>query len=184
MERGIFRGELDQEQRTIFAQILDGKTGREIAASLGTTPCRVERIVRNTRRQLDASSRHDAARIIARHLDWKTGPAVPFVGCDDGRQSHQYGKDSHRSAAKTVQTEREQSPFSGYVSDAGNPIVDQGNNTGAYSEIARGLDISEFLTASPVTRRLLLMAVLVASSSLTLGALISALQGLDMLMFS
>lgn len=184
MYRGIFRGDLDDEQRAVFALILGGKTGREIAANLGVAPSRIEGIVRKTCRQLDTSSRHDAARIVARHLDWKTSPPPAVVRANDDRQSDHFGTGSHDLATKMVLTKREHSARSEYVRDAGNQAPTQGKHAGAYNEIAERFSISKLLAASPLMRCVLLIAVLIASFSLALSALVSAMQGFDVLMFS
>lgn len=184
MGSGIFRGELDDEQCAIFAQILDGKTGRDIAAALGAAPARIEATVRKTCRQLDVSSRHEAARIIANHYGWT--PVLPTSpGHANGhRRNSRYCRESGHPTSKMVQTEREHSSRSGYVRDVGNQAFDKAEHAGVYSEVAGRISFSKVVAASPTMQRVLLMALLIASCALALGALISAMQGFDTLLFS
>lgn len=183
MNRGIFRGELDGDQRAIFAQILNGKTGRQIAADLGVTSARVEGIVRKTCRQLDAPNRRDAARMIGSHYGWISNHPIPFARVDH-RYGHHDGAGDQFPAAKTVPTEREQYRRSGYDRDVGNQVLDKDEVTDVYSEVAGRSSISKLVAASSTTQRVLLIALLIASSTLALSALVSAMQGFDVLMFS
>jgi DNA-binding CsgD family transcriptional regulator len=181
---GIFRGDLDNEQRTIFALILDGKTVRDIADVLGAAPARIEATVRKTCRQLDVSSRHEAAQIIANHYGWSSVPPKSLGYANGRRRNRRYGTESGHPTSKTVQTKREHSPHSVYVRDVGKQGFDKAEDTGVYSEVAGRISISKFLAASSAMQRLLLIALLVASCALALSALISAMQGFDILLFS
>lgn len=184
MESRIFRGELDDEQRAVFAHILNGKKGRDIAASLGTTQPRVEAIVRKTCRQLDASSRNEAARIIANHYGWKQIPAITLAYSSSSGANGHYGAKIGHLAATMAQTEREHQSCSGYVRDVGNQAPDKGKDPGAYNEVAGRFSFSKIMAASSTMQRLLLTALLIASCALALGTLVSAMQGFDTLFFS
>lgn len=184
MESGVFRGELDDEQRAIFAQILHGKTGRDIAAVLGATPTRVEAIIRKTCRQLDAPNRQEAARIIACHYGWKQIPPILSAHSNLSRDRGRYGTENDHVSAKMAQTEREHHARSGYVRDVGNQALDKDDGSGVYNEVAGRISVSKIVAASPTMQRVLLMALLMASSALALSALVSAMQGFDTLFFS
>lgn len=184
MERGVFRGELDDEQRSVFAHILDGRTGRDIAAVLGATPARIEAIVRKTCRQLDASSRHEAARTIARHYGWKPIPPTLPAHANARRRGGHHGTQNSLLKSTMVQTEREHSACSGYVRDVGNQDLNRDEDAGVYNEVAGRISFSKILAGSSTTQRVLLMALLIASSALALSALVSAMQGFDTLFFS
>lgn len=184
LERGIFRGLLDDEQRAIFAQILNGRTGREIAADLGITPARIEGVVRRTCRQLDAKGRRGAALIIANHYGWKTGQPTATGSGKIAMGSNRSDADTVYHAAKMVQTEREHPSGSVYVRDVGSRVFEKDKYSDAFDETAGRFSILKILAASPNMQRVLLMALLIASSALALGALVSAMQGLDVLMFS
>jgi DNA-binding CsgD family transcriptional regulator len=184
MGSGIFRGELDDEQRAIFAQILDGKTGLDIAAVLGTTPTRVEAVIRKTCRQLDAPSRREAAQMISCHYGWKQIPPILSAQSNVRRDGGRYGAENEHFTTKMAQTEHEHRSRSGYVRDVGNQGLVKDDDAGAYNEVAGRISISKVLAASPTTQRVLLMALLIASSALALSALVAAMQGFDTLFFS
>lgn len=184
MHRGIFRGTLDAEQRAVFFHIFHGRTGREIAAELGVTPSRIENIVRKTCRQLDAANRREAAQIVASHHCWirdaigmaQTGP----ISVNKRRN----GGDSDFGAVKTAQTEGEHSVRSSYVRDVGSRVWESDATVGAYDKMAGRVGISKVLAASTNMQRLMVVALLVASCALALGALISAMLGFEVLMVS
>jgi hypothetical protein len=83
-----------------------------------------------------------------------------------------------------VQTEGEHASRSGYVRDVGNHASTKAEDAGEYSEVAGRIGISKILAASSTMQRVLLMALLIASSALALSALIAAMQGFDTLFFS
>jgi DNA-binding CsgD family transcriptional regulator len=181
---GIFRGELDDEQRAVFAQILNGKTGRDIATILGATPTRIEAIVRKTCRQLGASNRHEAARTIAGHYGWKPIPPIEFAHLNGRKHGSHYRTENGNSSAKMAQTEREQIFCSGYVCDVGIQGPERDKDAGVYSEVAGRISNSKIIAASPTMQCVLVMSALIASCALALSTLVSAMQGFDTLFFS
>ena len=184
MERGIFRGQLDDERRAIFIQILNRKTGREASAELGITPKRLESIVRNTCRQLDARSRYEAAFIMANHYGRKVGQSGGVGNDKSTVGSSRFGTGIFYNPAKTAQTEHEHLSSSVYVRDVGNRVFEENKISDAFNEITGRFSVLRILAASSIVQRVSLLALLIASSALALSALVSAMQGFDVLVYS
>lgn len=184
MGRGVFRGELDEEQRAIFALMVAGKTRREIALSLGAAPDRVEAVIRRTCRQLDTTSRLDAVRMIASHYGWTPVPPPQSDSSRSHKPRSRNATDDHQFASNMVQAQREQTARSSYVRNVGNEVREGDDNTGVYGEVMGRITNSKIVAASSTTQRVLLIALLITSSALALSALISVMQGFDKLFFS
>jgi hypothetical protein len=181
MLRGVFRGNLNDEQCSIFKLIWNGKTGCEVAAALAMDPAHVERIVRRTCRQIGAAGRHDAARMIGSHFDWKRSVPIPAAARKADIINH-FGTEQRRFTTETVQNPREIPARSAYVQDVGRHQSSQDDEPDILSEIAVLFKIPKILNASVHVQRILLIATLVVSSTLALSALVSAMQGFEVLM--
>jgi DNA-binding CsgD family transcriptional regulator len=183
MERGIFRGALDENQRRIFEHVLAGRTGREIATALGMQPAMVERIVRKTCRQLGSDGRRHAAQIIASHYGQTSHPMPTARRPSPARVNH-YGSDFAGIGAGTAQTEREHSERSLYVQDVGSQKPFEAQATDLFDEITGFSGVEKSIEAFPYPKRILLIILVVIGSTLALSALVPVMQGFDKLMTS
>jgi DNA-binding CsgD family transcriptional regulator len=183
MERGIFRGLLDDEQRDIFSLISAGKSTRGIAETLGLPTERVEAVVRKTCRQLGVDTRKAAARVLATHYGWKMDPAIA-AGQARPRMAGHFGSELADNATKTEQTEREHVTNPSYVENVGKKGSLLSLNLDKLGKEARRTDVTKQKNGMPFLQRILLIALLIASCSLALSALISAMQGFETLVFS
>lgn len=180
MERGVFRGHLDDEQRIVFAHVLDGKSGREIAAALQMTPGRVEHIVRKTCRQLGADGRKDAARIIANQSDNRHHTSRDSLSRIAASINHN-GADFSGVATKAVPTASDRQINGAYVRDVGGNASSQVDTVNILDEIAGMFGRLKPFDAVPLEQRILLIAFVVLCSTIALSALVSTLQGFDKL---
>jgi DNA-binding CsgD family transcriptional regulator len=168
MERGVFRGSLEEKQCAVFKQVLDGKHSREIAQILQISVKDVDGIIRKTCQQLGAKNRKDAARAMAAHYRWNTQHNV----------SHQIP----RASSGVVSVDR---------NNDGRGLHDVGSlNADQRVKMTNSIDLPELFGAllnavtSSYFKRTLLFVVLVVGSSIALGALVSAMQGFNMLVSS
>ena len=183
MERGVFRGNLDEEQCAVFQQIHDGKTGREIAQSLQISPTDVEKIVRRTCRQLGVTSRMHAARTMAAHYRWEAQPRLNEIDRRSGPAGQFAGERSHAAATdrKTAKKQLNDIPC---LQDVGSFEAIEPIRTDIWSNLLDLFSIQTVKAASDHGRRLILIAILVVGSTLALSALVSAMQGFDRLVSS
>lgn len=168
MERGVFRGSLEEQQCAVFQQVLDGKTSREIAQILQISTKDVERIVRKTCQQLGVTNRKDAARAMAAHYRWNTKHCVDRASprSDPGRL--------HPAQRNDVSC----------INDAGSFNATHSHQTVKAKQLSDLFGLESSGWASSSFRRVLLLTILVLGSSLALSALISAMQGFETLVSS
>lgn len=180
MGDSIFRGGLTDEQLRVFRQVLDGRTGRQIAETLNCTPEHVERLIARTCRQLQVSRRRDAGRVIAVHHGWDLPTAQ--LGPQAVAEQHVVKWRQNTKGAETDRTERERIRRPVYRTSTGNrtsvstngpPVDEIGANPGGKG-----------LLAHPLIGRAMLLALVIAASAFALSTLIAALQGLDRLVSS
>jgi hypothetical protein len=183
MQRGVFRGILDEQQRAIFRQIWEGKSSRAAAAAIGTSPEEFERIVRRTCQQLGTRSRREAALIIATHNCWGP-PAIAGQRPHSSQHIGHFGANIGQLSTRMDETEREQPNRSSYVRDADNDHPAGTEAAGTFDESVRLLDRSKIFDAPVYVQRILLLVLIIIGSALTLSALVSAMQGFDRLMSS
>lgn len=122
--------------------------------------------------------------MIGTHYGWNPGPPSLRDRTKDHQSRAHHCTIDAKLASTMVRIEDEIHLRSGYVSDVGNQVLQKDEKAGVYSEVAERMSISKILAASSTTQRVLLMALLIASSALALSALVSAMQGFDTLFFS
>jgi DNA-binding CsgD family transcriptional regulator len=180
MERGVFRGHLEEKQCAVFQQVLSGKKSREIAQTLQMSTKEVEQIVRRTCNQLGARTRIDAARAMAAHYRWT---ANPHLSESDRRSMPDSDSPVVRAKGvakdgKTGSVQRNDLPY--LLNDRSFSFVRSGriDSLGSLLNFF-GLEPNE--NSSGHGRRILLILALIVGSTLALSALISAMQGLNTL---
>jgi DNA-binding CsgD family transcriptional regulator len=183
MERGVFRGKLDEEQCVVFQQILDGKTGREIAQSLQINPIDIEKIVRRTCRQLGVTSRMKAARTMAAHYRWETQPRLNEIDQRSGPGWQFAGERSHTTAIDRKTAKKQFNDISS-LQDVGSHEAMRPSRNDVWGKFLDLFIIQSNKLASGHGRRLILIAIIVVGSTLALSALVSAMQGFDRLVSS
>lgn len=181
MEARIFRGELKDEQLIIFRHIVDGKSSREIALTLGTSQGHVKSVIQRTCRQLQTRSRYDAAQTIAKHHGWPLPQATAAIFVREGLQSK---ADQRKVVTISDETKREHSQSTKYNSSAQGMVPKRVANSGNLADKSGDDHGWRALTAHPIYGRGLLFALLVGASAMALGALVSALQGLHLMITS
>lgn len=183
MERGMFRGNLDEKQCAIFQQVLVGKKGREIALHLQISPTEVEKIVRRTCRQLGVKSRMEAARAMSAHYRWKTQARLNEVDRRSG-PGRQFAVVRRHTGAKIGKAANESKSDISCLQDIGSFNAVGRERLDVWGRLLDlfGTEASEI--ANGYSKRILLIALLIVSSTLALSALVSAMQGFDVLMSS
>lgn len=181
MERGVFRGNLDEKQRAVFQQVLEGKKGREIAQSLQISPTEVEKIVRRTCHQLGVTSRMDAARKMAAHYRWTTQSRLNEVDRRSGPARQFAGVRRHNGATVGKAANEAKTDVSCLqdISSFNAMRPDRFEIWGRFLDLF-GTEANE--VANGHFKRILLIALLVVGSTMALSALVSAMQGFDVLM--
>jgi DNA-binding CsgD family transcriptional regulator len=180
MERGVFRGNLEEQQCAVFQRVLDGKRSSEIAQILQISTKDVEQTVRRTCRQLGVSNRMDAARAMAEHYKWTKHPRLN-EGNRRSRPESESAREHRYTAANDRTTTNTQRNEIFHLQDGGNLGLASPSKT---DNLDKKLGLSNFqssLASSVYSRRILLMVILIVSSTLALSALISAMQGFDTL---
>lgn len=180
MERGVFRGNLEEKQCAVFQQVLEGKKSREIAQILQISTKEVEQTVRRTCNQLGVSNRMDAARAMAAHYGW-TQHTRPNEGNRRSRPDCESTPEHPHTIGKggaTSSTQRDDIP---HVQDVGGFEPMRSGRTAALGKSLSLFGLQSSETSLGHTRRILLIVVLIVGSTLALSALISAMQGFDKL---
>lgn len=183
MERGVFRGSLDDEQRIVFSHVLNGKSGREIAAILGVEPPHVERVVRKTIRQLGTQNRLQAAIVIANHCNLSIDRQTPASSRQSSVINHN-GSDSGGISAKSVRTGSAHSSDGRYVRDVDSNGFAEPGAGNILGEIARFFSSAKSNSSLDYLGRILLVAIIVLCSTLALSALVATMQGFNKLINS
>jgi DNA-binding CsgD family transcriptional regulator len=183
MERGVFRGNLEEKQCAVFRHVLDGKKGREIAQALQISTKEVEQIVRRTCNQLGARSRMDAARAMAAHYRWTASPQL-----NDGNrrsitdsESAVARPDGVTKKAQASSTQQNRTP---YLQNVGSFTPLRAGNADSLGKYVTLFRLDENQNSSGHGRRILLIMILVVGSTLALSVLISAMQGFNNLVSS
>jgi DNA-binding CsgD family transcriptional regulator len=178
MERGVFRGNLEEKQCAVFQQVLEGKRSREIAEFLQISTKEVEQIVRRTCNQLGTRSRMDAARAMAAHYRWTEHPQLEE--CDQRSMANSQSAVARtRGAAKDGKTASAQRNDINYLQDVGSLAPSRSGRNDTFEKHFNFIGLQSIINSSSHGRRMLLILVLVVGSTLALSVLISAMQGLN-----
>jgi hypothetical protein len=170
------------QQISIFSLVLTGRTSRDIATQLNLELIHVERIIRVTRQQLGVRNRQQAALIIAKRHGWPAEQAANHLQA--GMQTSHFGSRTGKIAADMVNTTHEQSPRDRYVRDVEGHTFNMVMASGITDEIRIMKSIRTYFNTSQTMQRILQISLILFSSALALSALISAMQGFDVLIQS
>lgn len=173
---------MNDQQISIFSLVLNGQTSRDIANQLNLEHTHVERVIRDTRKQLGVRNRHQAAMIIANRHGWPAGQAAKHIQA--GKPNSHFGPRAGKIAADMVNTKHEQAPCNSYVHDVESHNFNMGMACGIIDEIRILKGITTFFDTSQIMQRFLQISLIIFSSALALSALISAMQGFDLLIQS
>lgn len=180
MRRGVFLARLDDEQRRIFMEIFEGKSGPRVASCLGMAPAKVERIIRKTCRQLGTEGRREAAAIIAQHYGWtKKTAATPTRHKSTG--AIHFGSKNLKEGMVLVRKNREMFRHHPYLSEIGGHRFFAEGCTDMLVSFIRMVNFSKYISMYHCGQVIVMILVISFASALTLSVLVSAMQNFELI---